>query len=374
MLPVIKNNIRLLLARKSTLFVLIILPVIIFSLGLFSGASGSGFRLNAGIADMDNTELSRALTDAFSGEVDKLVAVSVDEADQKLADGALDAVLIVDEGYESALLSGQKPGLTLRSLKGQEIVGTLGAWVDLYIFDLVRLRTLEQTKDAAQLIAAEKNLAQNVLPFDRQPLSAREENGGLSMAAGFLLYLFSLNMMQVGSLLLREKQWNTLSRVLQSPVERLSYIGANFVTGLFFLGLNLLSLYLLTTLVFHISIPPLLYALWSYYGLIWILAGIFLALSVRSSRTYGAITPIVTTIFAMLGGCYWPLWLMPPFMQKLAMATPQYWANVAGTLIQKGHSLFAPGTEIMVLTGFLMLFFVLCLFALRRKKTAESFI
>lgn len=374
MWPVIKNNIRLLLARKATLFTLIVLPVIIFSLGLLSGGSDSGLLLHAGIADDDQTVLSRALAASFSGEVSKLDAVALEEADKKLADGVLDAVLIVGKGYEEALLKGQKPSLTLRSLKGQEIVGMLGAWVNLYVSDLVRLRTLENAKDAASLIAAEHALHEKTLPFDQQPLSAQKENRGLSTAAGFLLYLFSMNMMQVASLLLREKHWNTLGRVLQSPVKRLHYIGANFVTGLFFLCLNLLALYLLTFLVFRISVPPLFYALWAYYGLIWILAGIALALSVRSSRVYGAVTPIVTTIFAMLGGCYWPLWLMPPFMQKLAMITPQYWANTAGTLIQKGHSLFAPGTEVMVLTAFLLVSFALCLFALRRKKTAETFI
>ncbi len=371
---VVKNNIRLLLARKAMLFVLLVLPVILFALGLMSGGSSGGFSLRAGIADDDQTALSGALAASFSGEVNKLTIVPLEEADTRLADGALDAVLIVGKGYEDALLKGQKPDLTLRSLKGQEIVGMLGAWVNLYVDDLMRLRALEDAKDAASLIAAEKKLAEKTPSFDRQPLSARKENRGLSTAAGFLLYLFSMNMMQIASLLLREKQWNTLGRVLQSPLKRLPYIGANFATGLFFLCLNLLTLHLLTALVFRISVPPLLYALWAYYGLIWILAGIFLALSVRSTRAYGAVTPIVTTIFAMLGGCYWPLWLMPPFMQKLAMITPQYWANTAGTLIQKGHSLFASGTEVMALTGFLLLFFFLCLFALRRKKAAETFI
>lgn len=374
MLPVIKNSIRLLLARKATLFVLVIMPVIVFSLGLFSGGNSDGFRLHAGIADMDETPLSRALAASFAKEVYRLDAVSPDDMDQKLADGVLDAVLVIGKGYESALLTGKSPALTLRSLKGQEVVGALGAWLNLYVSDLLRLRTLEKTADAAQLTAAEKRLDELALPFSQQPLSPHKENRGLSTAAGFLLYLISMNMLQVSSLLLREKQWGTLSRVLQSPVKRLSYIGANFLTGLFFLMTNLLTLHLLTALVFRISVPPLMYALWAFYGLIWVLAGIFLAFTVRSSQVYNAVTPIVTTIFAMLGGCYWPLWLMPPFMQKLAMITPQYWANTAGTLIQKGHSLFASGTEIAVLAGFLLLFLALCLFALRRKKSAELFI
>jgi ABC-2 type transport system permease protein len=30
----------------------------------------------------------------------------------------------------------------------------------------------------------------------------------------------------------------------------------------------------------------------------------------------------------MLAGCYWPLEIVPDYMQKVALIFPQYWANV----------------------------------------------
>lgn len=374
MLPVVKNNIRLLLARKGTLFVLIALPIIVFSLGLLANGSGSGYTLHAGILDQDRTALSQALCDAFSDEVGKPVAVSSEEADKKLTDGVVEAVLIIPKGYEDAVLKGKTPALALRSLKGQEITGALSAWLNLYVDNLLRLREIENTSDASALLAAHKQLVQRTLPFEVRPLSAQKAHFGVTLAGGFLLYLLSLNMMQVGSLLLMEKQWNTLNRLLQSPLKRSGYIAANFITGVFFLAINLLSIFIVSVLIFRVDVPPLLFALWAYYGMIWILSAIFLALIARSGRVYSAVTSIVTILFAMLGGCYWPLWLMPPFMQKLAMITPQYWANTAAALLQKGHSLFASGIELIMLTAYLALFFILCLFALRRKKSTEAFL
>lgn len=74
------------------------------------------------------------------------------------------------------------------------------------------------------------------------------------------------------------------------------------------------------------------------------------------------------------GGSFWPLWLMPDFMKKLAMVTPHYWANDAMVLIQKGQSLLTQRTDLLALTGFLTLFFALGVFALRRSQSAESFV
>ena len=94
----------------------------------------------------------------------------------------------------------------------------------------------------------------------------------------------------------------------------------------------------------------------------------------NSRAVHASIVPIFTTVFAMLGGSFWPLWLMPEFMRKLAMITPHYWANDAMMILQKGQSLLAQRTDLLALTGFLMLFFALGVFALRRANSAETFV
>jgi hypothetical protein len=44
------------------------------------------------------------------------------------------------------------------------------------------------------------------------------------------------------------------------------------------------------------------------------------------------------------------------------------------TLIQKGQSLLVQRTDLLALTGFLVVFASLGLFALRRSQTAENFV
>jgi ABC-2 type transport system permease protein len=76
----------------------------------------------------------------------------------------------------------------------------------------------------------------------------------------------------------------------------------------------------------------------------------------------------------MLGGCYWPIWMMPEFMQKAAMLVPQYWANEAISLLQQGKTLLDLPQHLLALTGFSALFLALCVFALRRSKAAGTFV
>ena len=157
-------------------------------------------------------------------------------------------------------------------------------------------------------------------------------------------------------------------------MERSVYILASVVSAVVFLCANLAALWAVSALVFRVGTTPAMYLLWFYYGLIWIFFGVFLSLVVKSRAVYSSLVPIVTTIFAMLGGSFWPLWLMPPFMQKLAMITPHYWANDAMALIQRHQSLLAQRTDLLALTGFLVLFFALGVFVLRRGQSAQSFL
>lgn len=373
MWPVIKNNLQLLLARKGMLFVLLIMPVILFAVGLFNNSSDT-FSVNLGVVDHDGTVLSQALADTLKGETKKLESLKEGAVNDALASSKYDAALFIPQGYEAALLEGKTPQMVMRTLKGQEFVVSLKAFVDMQVADLLRLRQLANAQDGQALLAARDQALAGGMRYEEKAISPRPVHAGLAFASGFLLYVLSISMLQVGGLILEEKHWNTLQRIRQAPVSRSSYLIANFLTGVIFLLINMVSLWALTRFVFHIQTTLAMYLLWLLYGIIWIFSGIFLALVVRSRSVHASVSPILTTIFAMIGGLFWPLWLMPDFMKKLAMITPQYWANDAIALIQKGQSLLSQRTDLLALLGFLILFFALGIFSLRRLKHAETFI
>jgi ABC-2 type transport system permease protein len=370
--PLIKNNCRIILARKVMLFMLLILPMVAFSLGLLNNSTQIA-RMNVGVVDHDNTLLSETLTTLLSEDGSQVQAVAEAEADDSLLKGTLEAVVTIPAGFEADFMQASDPEIPIRTLKGQEVTGSLKAGIDITLSGLARLRDIRQPESARALVDAMKEVETHGFQFKMQRITTGEVNQALNFASGFLFYVLAMSMMQATSLILEEKHWNTLGRVRQAPVGKFAFLIANFLSAVIFLLLNLLGLYLITRFVMPVKTTFLMYLLWFYYGIIWIFFGIFQALSAKSRAVYSSLIPIVTTIFAMLGGSFWPLWLMPPFMQKLAMITPHYWAIDAMTLIQKGQSLLIQRTDLLALTGFLVVFASLGLFALRRSQSLETF-
>lgn len=373
LLPLIKNNCRIILARKIMIFMLLILPIISFSLGLLN-VSSQNAKMNIGVVDHDSTLLSETLTTLLSEDGSQVQTVEEKDIDDRLLEGKDEAVIIIPAGFEADFMQALTSDITIRTLKGQEITGSLRAGIDITLSCLAQLRDIRQPESAQALVNAMKETDARGFQLKEQSITPGEINHALNFASGFLFYVLSMSMMQATSLILEEKHWNTLGRVRQAPVGKFTFLMANFLTAAFFLVLNLLALFILTRFVMPVKTTFTMYLLWFFFGLIWIFFGIFLALSVKSRAIYSSIIPIVTVVFGMLGGCFWPIWLMPAFMQKLAMITPHYWANDAMTLIQKGQSLLIQRTDLLALTGFLLVFASLGLFALRRSQSTESFV
>jgi ABC-2 type transport system permease protein len=286
----------------------------------------------------------------------------------------MDLAVLVPAGFEQKVLSGEEPSLTLRSLKGQEVVGTVSVALNLYVADLLRIRDIQGLTDGQSLADSYRNLMQEGMQYREVPVSEHSGSAGMRQGSGFLFYVLSISMLQVASLILKEKQLGTLSRIRQAPVERLEYIFSVFLAGVLILLVNLLSLHALITYAFGVYTTLSMYLLWFYYGLVWLFIGIFMALIVNSSAVHGSLIPILTVITSMLGGSYWPIWLMPEFMQKIARITPQYWANDAMEILQQGQSLLGIPQHLLALTGFAALFLSLGVFALRRSRANQTFV
>lgn len=56
---------------------------------------------------------------------------------------------------------------------------------------------------------------------------------------------------------------------------------------------------------------------------------LLLAAFVRSERASDSLTILTSLVLAMVGGCWWPLFILPEWMQTLAKITPHAWANEA---------------------------------------------
>jgi ABC-type multidrug transport system permease subunit len=104
-------------------------------------------------------------------------------------------------------------------------------------------------------------------------------------------------------------------------------------------------------LVFALTVAPL--------GLV--VGGLF-----RDPDRAASVGVIVTVVMAALGGCWWPIEVVSPTLQRVALALPTGWAMRAlHDVLSFGHPLVASTPSLLVLLGFALLFTVVGVKTLR---------
>ena len=73
---------------------------------------------------------------------------------------------------------------------------------------------------------------------------------------------------------------------------------------------------------------------------------------VKNASNMGMINSLVVTPTCMLGGCFWPISLMPDWMQKIANFVPQKWVIEAIQRMASGQTLSQMWMHMGVLTLF----------------------
>lgn len=165
--------------------------------------------------------------------------------------------------------------------------------------------------------------------------------------------------------ILQEKEEGTIRRLLTTPVSRVSILGgkmtASFIQALsqaiilfavghfvfgMWLGKNLLALILV-----------ILATCFASTGL-----GMLLAALCRTRNQVTGISVLIVLSMSSLGGSWWPLYIVPEWMQKIAHITITAWAmDGFNALLTYGKELTAVLVPVAVLAGMGIVFFSVAL-------------
>jgi len=141
-------------------------------------------------------------------------------------------------------------------------------------------------------------------------------------------------------LLVLEREGGLLRRLASAPLSRGTVILGKW-GGRVSLGLIQLAFAMLVgTVVFHMrwgpNLPMLLVVLLTYASLVAFL-GILLGSLARTTGQAVGIGVLASNFLAALGGCWWPIEIVPGWMQKLALLLPTGWAmNALHKLVSFG--------------------------------------
>ena len=167
----------------------------------------------------------------------------------------------------------------------------------------------------------------------------------------------------------RERRSHTLERLMSNGTRRESIIFGKFA-GAATVGLMQITLFWSIGVVafgIDVGVSPLAVVLIS---LLMVLAsaafGVLLASFVGDVRAASTAGVVASLVLAPLGGCWWPLFITPEWMQSLAKITPHGWANTGFNKLMLFGAEFGDVTqELAALAAFALIFLVVAVWRFR---------
>lgn len=340
------KDLRLIVRDRAALLFLVLVPFVVVTVLAQSLAGSDTGSLLLPVVNEDEGPVAEVMIKALS-EYAKVEVVDRAKAENLVAGKKVAPAAIVIPEHTTKRYLASRPS-TLLLLTDPAKGAAVGA-VKAYML-LAGRKAAEIADPFAQelLVMEEHNLTGS-----RSSIPPAEQNvPGFSVMFVLMGVLFG-----VAFGLHDEREWGTITRLRIAPTPRLAILVgklvARFLVGL----LQLVLLFLYGHLVFDLSLGHAPLAL----GLVMIatvfsMTGFSLLVSAFAS-TREQVIPLgltVIMIFCALGGCWWPLYHMPPWLQQAAQLSFTTWAMEGFhdvILRDRGVIDVLPGVAVLFLYG-----------------------
>ncbi|MFN2744667.1 MULTISPECIES: ABC transporter permease [Bacillus] len=375
MLWLVKNTLNVTFRKKINIFLFMILPLIGIFVSLLTGTDEQG-DLRIGVVDHDKGEIAADTARFLKGIDDiKVVNVSKSKADSQIASGELDGAITFDQGFSQSVRGGKPGHIEIASVKGAEITGFVKSYLYHYIDNIAALG--QSANGDQQFQTMYKNYQNSKVPLTAHKLEDSAQSKNMTdRTVGFLLMAMLFSAGSLTELLVKEKENRTYFRLLTTPITAKQYVLANIVVSMLVITFQVFFTLVMATYVFHIETGI---SFWEMAAvlLIFALSAVGLALITvvfaNSSKAAGALKNLIFMPTIMLSGCFWPIEIMPSFVQKIADFLPQTWVLETLAKLQEGQHLHNLYLNILILFAFAAAFFLIVIYKFSRNNEARNF-
>jgi ABC-2 type transport system permease protein len=358
MFKIARKDLQLFLAQKKSMLLTFVLPIPLITLfALAFGGSGKptdAKPLTLILADLDKSSVSKRLIERLDSLPELAIRqTTLDSAEGKVRRGDEDAVLVLHKGLSDSLALGKQLPIELRYDKAKQMqMGILMSALSGNLMRFVGTQSMEKKAIASfdrqnpgmdslmksgvhQMIAANfqgggsKSGVESVLMTT--PIELQKENspGLVQAVAGTAVMMLLFSVAGLGASLLQEKEEGTLKKLLFSPLSAQSILYGKMISANFIALIQLIILFVFSWLVFGLDIVHHLPA-----TLLMIAAtafacsgfGILLASFAKTRSQVQGLTTLIVLTMSAIGGSMIPSFIMPLWMQKMAVVSVNYWS------------------------------------------------
>ena len=374
------NELLRLRSHKEIVLFGLALPAIIISLvGLTFGTTGS---IDLGVLDRDGSARSAALVERFRDLDGVVLEVYDDEHDLRtdVRTTAIGAGLVIPAGYAEDLASGAAAVEVVVDPKSEGVASALatiqGAVDEEGVAEAAVAAVAGATADNERARAVVTGLSTSVAPVEVRELDvlgAEVETGSFSHTApGNLVLFVFINTFVISTILAYDRKSGIIGRMLSTPTPPASVLLGLGMSKLVFALVQSAVLVGLGSLAFGVvwGDPVAAVALTVTFAVLSTAVGLLIGSWVHEAEQAQAIGIPLSVGAGMLGGCMWPLDIVPRPMQLLGHLTPHAWTMDAWIeLIFDGASITAILPNLAVLGGMAAVIGPLAVRRLRRSVT-----
>ena len=399
MLTIALNDLRIFFSERGNIIGLTIIPIFMsIALGIaFGGSIGDGgsddpVQYRVDVIDNDQSETSTQFINRLhESGILKLCPIDndcdlesdtldIEQSIQRLEDDSITALIVIPQGFETDIRAFEPvsiPYYSNESLQSGSPVGTVvNALIDRMNSAVVasRVGTLvgENLGDGFADSADEQAFAQAVYDratalIDADPLAIRYvlteegEQSETAVGTGFGQSIPGIGAMQVlftvlaGLVtLIRERKQGTIQRLAVLPITRAEILGGK-ILSYFILGMIQYAILLVVGLMIGVDYGDSLLALIilvSAFVLCSTALTFAIATRVTSEEQANSMSTLLGLVLAPLGGAWWPLTIVPDFMNIIGHISPVAWVmDGFHDLIFYGGGLVEILPEVGVLLG-----------------------
>ncbi|HKW01517.1 MAG TPA: ABC transporter permease [Vicinamibacterales bacterium] len=332
------KDVAYLMRRRETILWTFLMPIVFFYfIGTVTGGFGPTGDRRTPLAVRGGAN-GGFLLDEFMRRLDAqqydVVRPATDEAFAKIAR----RLTIPDPPaphatFTAAALAGQQQTLTFEHssdpLGGDYDQVRIARALYEVVADLAVVRMNGQTADAASfaaLAAMPRSLSLSVTSAGKRALPPL----GFEQAVPGTMVMFTmLVLLTSGAVtLVVEREQGLLKRLASTPISRASVVlgkwGARMALGLVQIVFAMIAGTVLFKMNWGSALPMVLVVMTGWAAFAAGLAIVVASVTRTTAQTTG-LGVLSTQVLAALGGCWWPIEITPPWMQKLSLAIPTGW-------------------------------------------------
>ncbi len=361
-------------------FIFPFLFIIGFTLAL-RGVGTDDEQLVFTVATQDQGGIARSIVDSMAADPDgRFVEVPYTEAVDSLESEEIQGFIAFPAGFSSSVVSGQQASIEVVTLSEHPDTAVALEGVATSIAGLVSLNQVmgqalfnlsgEVEGAPAGLDASSIARVSDEVVFEFEQVGdVRPFNPSHFTLPGYLVMFVFFAAAMGAAEIARERENNTLERLASQGVRRQAIIAGKVLASIYRGMMQLAVLWIVGILGFGLDLgasPATVVAV----SLLMVIASsafaVMLASLVTTRRGVDSAAVLVSLILAPVGGSWWPLFIMPEWMQTLAKLTPHGWANQAfNKLMLFGATAGDVVSEMVALLAFALVFLVISLWRFR---------